>query len=139
VIKAAYLPRSDRRRATDGHNGGVVTAEDVDWLVARLRAVVAASSAVWAARGMTLLQLTALHLISALAPVSLTDLGQTLSLNPQASHETILGSWRSHNVILFGGWCVEGLLVCPAFPLLRLVGPGRRSGRVRWWLVGLGR
>jgi hypothetical protein len=62
-----------------------------------------------------------------------------LSLDPQTSRETILGSWRSHNVILFGGWCVERPLVCPAFPLLRLVGPGRRSGRVRWWLVGLGR
>lgn len=77
--------RSDRRRATDGHNGGVVTAEDVDWLVARLRAVVAASSAVWAARGMTLLQLTALHLISALAPVSLTDLAQALGTRPPAT------------------------------------------------------
>jgi hypothetical protein len=75
--------RSDRRRATDSHNGGVVTAEDVDWLVARLRAVVAASSAVWAARGMTLFQLTALHLISALAPVSLTDLAQTLGTRPR--------------------------------------------------------
>jgi hypothetical protein len=74
--------RSDRRRATEGHNGGVATAEDVDWLVARLRAVVA-SSAVWAARGMTLLQLTALHLINALAPVSLTDLAQTLGTRPR--------------------------------------------------------
>jgi DNA-binding MarR family transcriptional regulator len=77
--------RSGRRRATDGHNGGVVTAEDVDWVVARLRAVVAASSAVWAARGMTLLQLTALHLISALAPVSLTDLTQALGIRPPAT------------------------------------------------------
>lgn len=77
--------RSGRRRATDGHSSGVVTAEDVDWVVARLRAVVAASSAVWAARGMTLLQLTALHLISALAPVALTDLAQALGTRPPAT------------------------------------------------------
>jgi hypothetical protein len=56
----------------------VVTAQDIDWLVAHLRAVVMASPAVWAGRGMTLLQLTALHLIGALAPVSLTGLAQAL-------------------------------------------------------------
>lgn len=68
-----------------GHNAGVVTAEDVDWLVAHLRAVVLASPAVWAGRGMTLLQLTALHLISALAPISLTDLAQALGTRPSAT------------------------------------------------------
>jgi DNA-binding MarR family transcriptional regulator len=60
------------------HDARVVTAEDVDWLVAHLRMVVVASPAVWAGRGMTLLQLTALHFISALAPVTLTDLAQAL-------------------------------------------------------------
>jgi DNA-binding MarR family transcriptional regulator len=65
--------RSDRRRAT-----GNPTAEDVGWLVARLRVVVAASSAVWAGRGMTLSQLTALHLINALTPVTLTELAHAL-------------------------------------------------------------
>lgn len=67
------------------HDAGVATAEDVDWLVAHLRAVVVASPAVWAGRGMTLLQLTALHLISALAPVTLTDLAKVLSTRPPAT------------------------------------------------------
>jgi hypothetical protein len=60
----------------------VVTAQDIDWLVAHLQTVVAASPVVWAGRGMTLLQLTALHLISALAPVTLTDLAQALGTRP---------------------------------------------------------
>jgi DNA-binding MarR family transcriptional regulator len=63
----------------------LVTAEDVAWLVAHLRVVVAASSAVWAGRGMTLSQLTVLHLISALAPVTLTDLAQVLGTRPPAT------------------------------------------------------
>ncbi len=63
----------------------MVTAEDVDWLVAHLRAVVAAGPAVWAGRGMTLVQLTALHLIGALAPVTLTDLAQSLGTRPPAT------------------------------------------------------
>jgi DNA-binding MarR family transcriptional regulator len=77
--------RSGRRRAAGGQPAGVLTAKDVDWFVAHLRAVVAASSAVWAGRGMTLLQLTALHLISALAPVTLTDLAQALGTKPPAT------------------------------------------------------
>ncbi len=68
-----------------GYNAGVVTAEDVDWLVAHLRVVVVASPVVWAGRGMTLLQLTALHLISALAPVTLTDLARALGTRPPAT------------------------------------------------------
>jgi DNA-binding MarR family transcriptional regulator len=68
-----------------GHNAGVATAEDVDWLVAHLRAVVMASPAVWAGRGMTLLQLSALHLISALAPVTLTDFAHALGTKPSAA------------------------------------------------------
>ncbi|MDQ2788242.1 MAG: hypothetical protein DLM60_00310 [Pseudonocardiales bacterium] len=68
-----------------GRRSGVVTAEDVDWLVAHLRAVVAAGPAVWAGRGMTLVQLTALHLIGALAPVTLTDLAQSLGTRPPAT------------------------------------------------------
>jgi hypothetical protein len=68
-----------------GHNAGVATAEDVDWLVAHLRAVVVASPAVWAGRGMTLSQLSALHLISALAPVTLTDLAQALGTRTSAT------------------------------------------------------
>lgn len=47
--------------------------------------VVAASSAVWAGRGLTLLQLTALHLIGALAPVTLIDLAQALGTKSPAT------------------------------------------------------
>ena len=78
--------RWDGRRTTVGRPAGVAKAEDVDWLVTHLRGVVAASPpAVWAGQGMTLLQLTAMHLISALAPVSLLDLGQALSTRPPAT------------------------------------------------------
>jgi DNA-binding MarR family transcriptional regulator len=77
--------RSDHQRAAGGQPAATVTAEDVDWLVGHLRAVVAASRAVWAGRGMTLLQLTALHLISALAPITLTDLAQALGTKPPAT------------------------------------------------------
>ena len=68
-----------------GHNAGVVTAEDVDWLVAHLRVVVAASPAVWAGQGMTLIQLSVLHLISALAPVTVTGLEQSLGTKAAAT------------------------------------------------------
>ncbi|MBV9162974.1 MAG: MarR family transcriptional regulator [Pseudonocardiales bacterium] len=68
-----------------GHDARVVTAEDIDWLVAHLRVVVTASPTVWAGRGMTLLQLSALHLISALAPITLTDLAQALGTRPSAT------------------------------------------------------
>ena len=68
-----------------GHNGEVVATEDIGWLVAHLQTVVAASPVVWAGRGMTLLQLTALHLISTLAPVTLTDLAQALGTRPPAT------------------------------------------------------
>ena len=68
-----------------GRNTVVVTAQDVDWLVDHLRAVVVASPAVWAGRGMTLGQLTALHIIGALAPVGLTELAQALGTRPPAT------------------------------------------------------
>lgn len=67
------------------HHAGMVTAQDVDWLVAHLRSVVVASPAVWAGRGMTLVQLTALHLIAALAPVSLTELAHALGTRAPAT------------------------------------------------------
>jgi DNA-binding MarR family transcriptional regulator len=63
----------------------VVAVEDVHWLIAHLRAVVATSPAVWAGRGMTLLQLTALHLISAQAPITLTDLARALGTRTPAA------------------------------------------------------
>lgn len=61
-----------------GSEAAVVTTEDVDWLVRRLQAMVMASPAVWAGRGMTLLQLIALHFIRALAPATVTDLAHAL-------------------------------------------------------------
>jgi len=77
LVGLSASPDADGVGVVD-HNGAVVTAQDIDWLVAHLQTVVAASPVVWAGRGMTLLQLTALHLISALAPVTLTDLAQAL-------------------------------------------------------------
>lgn len=62
-----------------------VAAQDVRWLLMHLRTVVAASIAVWAGRGMTLPQLTVLHLISALAPLTLTELAQALGTKPPAT------------------------------------------------------
>jgi DNA-binding MarR family transcriptional regulator len=62
-----------------------VTADDVDWLVARLRTMVTASSAVWAGRGLTLLQLVALQFISALAPVTVSGLARALGTRPPAT------------------------------------------------------
>jgi DNA-binding MarR family transcriptional regulator len=84
VAMASISAASGAAGAVD-HDAGVLTAEDVDWLVAHLRTVVVASPTVWAGRGMTLLQLTALHLISALAPVTLTDLAKALGTKPPAT------------------------------------------------------
>ncbi|MDQ3765712.1 MAG: MarR family transcriptional regulator [Actinomycetota bacterium] len=71
--------------ATTGLHATGVTVQDIDWLVAHLRAVVMASPTVWAGRGMTFPQLIALHLIGALAPVSLTELAQVLGTKPPAT------------------------------------------------------
>ena len=68
-----------------GHHAAVVRAEDVDWLVAHLQAVVAANCAIWAGRSLTLVQLTALHLIGALAPVGLLDRAQALGTKAPAT------------------------------------------------------
>lgn len=71
------------RCATGGQS---TQPEDIEWLVSHLRAVVAASPpTVWAGRGMTLLQLVTMQLISALAPVSLTDLARALGTRPPAT------------------------------------------------------
>lgn len=69
--------------ADDG--AAAVTTEDVDWLIAHLRSMVTASSAVWAGRGMTLLQLVALQFISVLAPVTVSGLAQVLGTRPPAT------------------------------------------------------
>ncbi|MDQ4033493.1 MAG: MarR family transcriptional regulator [Actinomycetota bacterium] len=66
-------------------SAAAVTTADVDWFIARLRSMVTASSAVWAGRGMTLLQLVALQFISALAPVTVSGLAQVLGTRPPAT------------------------------------------------------
>lgn len=74
------------QRANGDENTQAVTAEDVDWLVGHLRTVVAAGPpVVWAGRGMTLSQLTALYLIGALQPVSLSDLARALGTRSPAA------------------------------------------------------
>jgi DNA-binding MarR family transcriptional regulator len=72
-------------RVDGSHTPVVVSTKDVAWLVAHLQTVVAASPTAWAGRGMTLLQLTALHVISAQAPVTLTELAQALGTGPPAT------------------------------------------------------
>lgn len=49
LISITAWPGTDDVEA--GRDAGLVAAEDVDWLVAHLRVVVAASSAVWGAAG----------------------------------------------------------------------------------------
>lgn len=82
--------RAQRRAVSVGlspvaGDNGAVTAADVDWLVDHLRAVAVANPTVWAGRGITLVQLTALHVIGALAPIGLTDLAQALGTKPPAT------------------------------------------------------
>jgi DNA-binding MarR family transcriptional regulator len=76
---------SDIDDTTAGPDAAVVTTQDVDWLIGRLQAMVTASPTVWAGRGMTLLQLIALHFITALAPATLTDLAHVLNTNLPAT------------------------------------------------------
>jgi DNA-binding MarR family transcriptional regulator len=80
---------ADRDGVVAGDGAAAVTTEDVDWLIARLRSMVTASSAVWAGRGMTLLQLIALQFISALAPVTVSGLAQVLGTRPPATSAMI--------------------------------------------------
>ena len=87
ALRAGKQPRYrvEELRAHGGHTTAVVPAEEIAWLVTHLRTVVAASPAAWAGKGMTLLQLTALHVISAQAPVTLTDVAQALGTGPPAT------------------------------------------------------
>jgi DNA-binding MarR family transcriptional regulator len=77
--------RVEERRANGAGTTAVVSAGDIVWLVTHLGAVVAASPVAWAGKGMTLLQLTALHVISAQAPVALRDVAQILGTGPPAT------------------------------------------------------
>ncbi|MBV9142831.1 MAG: winged helix DNA-binding protein [Pseudonocardiales bacterium] len=71
--------------ANSSHTTTMVSAADITWLVAHLQAVTAASPAAWAGRGVTLLQITALHIISAQAPATLTDVAQALGTGQPAT------------------------------------------------------
>ncbi len=77
--------RSSGWRATGRHTPVVVTRQEIDWLVTHLRAVLAAIPVAWAGQGMTLVQLTALHFISAQAPVTLTELARALGSGAPAT------------------------------------------------------
>lgn len=66
-----------------------VSTDEVNWLLSHLQAVVAASPAAWAGKGMTLLQLITLHLISAQEPVTLTDLAQALGTGMPATNAMV--------------------------------------------------
>ena len=47
--------RVEELRANGGHTTAMMSAEEIAWLVAHLRAIAAASPAAWAGKGMTLL------------------------------------------------------------------------------------
>ncbi|MGH3794547.1 MAG: DUF6390 family protein [Pseudonocardiaceae bacterium] len=90
LAPAAPLPARARTlvHESGGHRsrrGQTRIVQDADWLAAHLRAMVAASPAAWAGSDMTLHQLSALHLISAHAPVTLTALAETLGTGPPAT------------------------------------------------------
>jgi DNA-binding MarR family transcriptional regulator len=87
ALRAGKQPRYrlEKPRTNGDHTTTGVSAEEIAWLVTHLRAIVAASPAAWAGKGMTLLQLTALHVISAQAPVTLTDVAQALGTRPPAT------------------------------------------------------
>lgn len=76
---------SDQNGVLADDSATTVTTDDIAWLIARLQAMVTASRAVWAGRGMTLLQLVALQFISALAPVTVSGLARVLGTRPPAT------------------------------------------------------
>ena len=87
ALRAGKQPRYRVKElhANGGHTTPVGSAEEITWLITHLQTVVAASPAAWVGRGMTLLQLTALHIIGAQAPVTLTDVAHALGTRPPAT------------------------------------------------------
>jgi DNA-binding MarR family transcriptional regulator len=87
ALRAGKQPRyqAGELRANGDRTTAVVSAGEITWLLTHLRAVVAASPTAWAGRGMTLLQLTALHVINAQAPVALTEVARALGTGPPAT------------------------------------------------------
>lgn len=63
----------------------IVTAQDADWLARHLRTMVSTQPSTWAGSELTLSQLTALHFISAAAPVTLIWLSEALGTRPPAT------------------------------------------------------
>jgi DNA-binding MarR family transcriptional regulator len=86
VLRTDKQPHDGTKElCTNGGTRAVVSAAEIAWLVAHLRAAVAASPTAWTGSGMTLLQLTALHVISAQAPVTLTAVATALGTEPPAT------------------------------------------------------
>jgi DNA-binding MarR family transcriptional regulator len=86
VLRTDKQPHDGTKElCTNGGTRAVVSAAEIAWLVAHLRAAVAASPTAWTGSGMTLLQLTALHVISAQAPVTLTAVAKALGTEPPAT------------------------------------------------------
>jgi DNA-binding MarR family transcriptional regulator len=84
VLHEGKLP-GEKLSANGDHTAPAVSSADITWLVSHLRAAVIANPAAWAGRGMTLLQIIALHIISAQAPATLTDVAQALGTGPPAT------------------------------------------------------
>ncbi|HEY6424225.1 MAG TPA: helix-turn-helix domain-containing protein [Pseudonocardiaceae bacterium] len=63
----------------------IVTAQDADWLASHLRTMVSTHPSTWSSSELTLPQLTALHFISAAAPVTLMWLSEALGTRPPAT------------------------------------------------------
>lgn len=76
---------SPGRRASGRPTTVGVNRQELDWLVAHLQTVVVASPLAWAGKGMTLLQLAALHFIIAAAPLTLTGLAHALGTGAPAT------------------------------------------------------
>ncbi|MGH3814124.1 MAG: DUF6390 family protein [Pseudonocardiaceae bacterium] len=88
LTPAAALPTTvrDPARSPAGRRGRQIgMVQDADWLAAHLRGMVAADPSAWAGSEVTLLQLSALHLISANAPVTLTALAEAVGTGAPAA------------------------------------------------------
>ena len=87
VIYGGKLPQypGEKLSSNGGHTPAAVSSADIAWLVTHLQASVTASPTAWAGSGMTLLQIVALHIISARAPATLTDIAQALGTGSPAT------------------------------------------------------
>lgn len=72
-----------------GRRGRTRTVNDADWLADHLRSMITANPSVWVGSDVTLPQLSALHFISAYAPITPTALAQSLGTRPPATSAMI--------------------------------------------------